>query len=153
MERKTIVIGIGNLLLRDEGFGVHAIKEFESHQVPDNVEIYDCGTGGLTIPELLDGAERGVVVDAIRKRGEPGTIYRFKMDQIRDRDKLKMMTSPHEFDLATALKMGRKVYELPDEITLIGVEPGNIEAGLGLSAEVKESLPEVIRLILEEIKA
>jgi hydrogenase maturation protease len=152
MAYKIAIIGIGNILLQDEGIGVHIINELKGLRLPDNVEVYDCGTGGLSILGLLDGFDKAIVVDAVKGEGEPGAIYRFRLDKISSENKLRGMISLHELDFATAVEIGRKAYKLPGEIFIIGIEPKSIEIGLGVSPDLKRSIPKVIHLIFEEIK-
>lgn len=151
MARKIVVIGVGNLLLGDEGIGVHIINELKNLQLPDNVEVYDCGTGGLSILSLLEGFDRAVVVDAVKRGGEPGTVYRFRIDKISDENRLKEMISFHELDLGTVIGIGSKTCKLPSEIVMIGVEPKSIEVGLNLSPEVTKKKNEVIKLVIAEL--
>jgi len=153
MAHKIAIIGIGNLLLQDEGIGVHIINQLKGLQLPDNVEVFDCGTGGLSILALLDGFDIVVVVDAVKAGGEPGTIYRFRLDKTKTDNRLKGMISFHELDFVTAVEIGRKAYKLPSEMVMIGIEPKTIEIGLALSLEVKRSIPKVIGLIFEEIRS
>ncbi len=153
MARKIAVIGIGNLLLRDEGVGVHIINKLRGFQLPENVEVYDCGTGGLGILGLLEGFDKAIVVDAVKCAEEPGTVYRFKFNEKGTDNRLAKMISFHELDFVTAIEIGRKAYKSPSEMVMIGVEPKTIEIGLDLSLEVKRSIPKVIGLIFEEIRA
>lgn len=151
--RKIVIVGIGNLLLRDEGIGVHVIGELENLQLPDNVEVYDCGTGGMKILDVIDGFDKAIVIDAVRGGGEAGTVYRFRLNENEavTADESVNMASFHELDLITVMRIGRRIYNIPDEIVMIGIEPKTLEAGFGLSPEVKRSLPEVLHLLSEEI--
>jgi len=151
--RKIAVIGIGNLLLRDEGVGVHVVNELLGLQLPDNVEVYDCGTGGLSILDLLDGFDKAIIVDAVRCGEEPGTIHRLRLDEKGTANSLAKIISLHELDFFAALKIGWEAYKLPGEIIMIGVEPKAIELGLNLSPEVEKSIPKVVHLIFEEIRS
>ena len=147
-----MIIGIGNILLSDEGFGVHVINELKKLKLPPYVEVYDGATLGLEILNLMDEASKAVIVDAVRGGNKPGTIYRFKLGELMLKSYEFKMISMHELDFATAIKLGRGAYKLPEEILVIGVEPKRIEIGLELSDEVKKIMPEVLRLIFKEIE-
>ena len=148
-----MIIGIGNILLSDEGIGVHVINELKNVQLPANVEIHDCGTGGLSILNVLDKAEKAVIIDAVKGGGNPGSIYRFMLDKILTGDRRLKMTSLHDLDLITALKMAEltHVYKLPREMIVIGIEPASTEMGMEPSPKVKRTIPKIVDLVLKEV--
>jgi hydrogenase maturation protease len=149
---RLVIVGVGNLLLGDEGFGIHVVNELKKHRLPERVGLCDCGTGGLSVLSAMEGFEKAVIVDAISSGGEPGTVYRHKLDETTKAKDAPRMISPHELNLVSIVRIGWKSYRLPEEIIVIGAEPKTLEPGLDLSPEVKRSIPEVIRLILEEVK-
>ena len=153
-KRRIVIVGIGNILLSDEGIGVHVINELKNVQLPENVEIHDCGTGGLSILNVLDKAEKAVIIDAVRGGSSPGSIYRFMLDEILTEDRRLRMTSLHDLDLTTALKIAEltHLYQLPTEMVVIGVEPASIEMGMELSPQIRRTMPKIIDLVLKEIK-
>lgn len=151
--KSVVVVGIGNILLRDEGIGVRVIEELKKFKLPKNVEAHDCGTSGIGILNLLDRFDKAIIVDAVQCGERPGTIYRFNLDEIKTKSKTGKMTSLHDLDFITALEIGRKTSNLPAEIVVIGVEPKVIEPGLEPSPEVRKAIPEVIHAILKEIEA
>ena len=75
---KIVVIGIGNLLLMDEGIGIHVINELEQHKLPENVDICDGGTGGFKLIDLMHEAKRVIFIDAVETGKASGTITTFK---------------------------------------------------------------------------
>lgn len=151
MGQKIGVVGIGNLLLKDEGVGVHIINQLKSFQLPDNIELFECGTWGLSAFYLVEGFDKAIMIDAVKAGGEPGTIYKFSLDKTKTDNRLKSMISFHELDFVTAFEIASKVYKLPNRMLIFGVEPKTIEIGLELSPEVKKIIPKVISLIFEEI--
>jgi hydrogenase maturation protease len=149
---KLVIVGIGNLLLGDEGFGPHVVRELRKHRLSRGTKLCDCGTGGLSVLGAIEGFEKAIVVDAISSGGEPGAVYRYKLQPAGEKNRVPGMISLHELDLASAMEIGRGSYRLPQEIIVIGAEPKTLEPGLELSPEVKRSVPKVIRLILEETR-
>ena len=150
--QKIVIVGIGNILCRDEGVGVHVIEELKNHSLPDYVEVYDCGTGGLDILEFLEGSDKAIIVDAVRGGMEPGEIYHVRLDEVDAKDGKMKMVSLHELDLIRAIKIGKRAYNVPENIIVIGIEPKSVELGVDLTAEVMEAIPRVIQDILKIIE-
>ena len=150
------IIGVGNILCSDEGLGVHVINELKKLELPEYVALYDCGTSGIAVLEALDGSKKGIIIDAVSMGGRPGKIYRLTLDDILSmEDNLFKMVSLHQFDLISTLKVAQitGVYNIPEDIVIIGVEGKNYEFSLDLSDDVKKVIPRVIELVLEEIKS
>jgi hydrogenase maturation protease len=144
----TVVIGVGNLLLKDEGVGVHALKALQEIDLPPQVRLIDAGTA----PDIIAytrGGDKLVIIDAARAGGAPGTIYRFRPDDLAE-DK-GFLTSVHELGVATNLKLMSLLGNQPRETVIIGIEPKEIDFGIELSAELQQKLPEIVRVVLKEI--
>lgn len=152
MRGKLVIIGIGNVLLSDEGVGVHVVNELKKLKLPAYVEVYDGATLGFDILNLMEGASKAIIIDAVRGGGKPGSIYRFNLKELEFETHVFEMTSMHHLDFATALKLGREVYKLPEKVIVIGVEPRRIDVGLELSDEVKAAIPEVLKIIFKEVE-
>ncbi len=148
MEKKA-VIGVGNLLLRDEGIGIHVIQEMRKMGVK-NIDLLDCATAGLDLLHIIGKYEKIVIVDAVKGGNKPGTIYKLGIRDI-NFEKGEAL-SLHEVNLTKTLEIGEKLGLLPEKIVLIGVEPKDLGFGMELSEEVKKSLPFVIDTTLKEIK-
>lgn len=149
---RIIVLGVGNILLTDEGVGVRAIQELEKLGFPENVEFVDGGTAGYGLIPMIEGADRLIVVDAVDARAKPGTIYRFTPEDVAS-DKKKPMTrfSLHEVGLIEALELARLVGNECETI-LFGIQPKSLEWGMELTPELEEKLPRLIELVAEEIR-
>ena len=155
---RVLVLGLGNILLKDEGIGVHIVEQLQKQDLPGNVEIIDGGTSGLDILLSQEDLDKLVVIDALRAGGEPGTIYkaRFKGEE---RDELtKIFTadkdskiSLHQVGLIEALAAAEKLNHAPREIVIIGVEPKDVVHGLELTEQVKQRVTQIINIVLEEI--
>ncbi|MCJ7656026.1 MAG: HyaD/HybD family hydrogenase maturation endopeptidase [Dehalococcoidia bacterium] len=148
--QRITVLGIGNLLLKDEGIGIHLVQKLAGIVDNANVNIIDAGTypDFLTLVDI--SIDKLIVVDAVKAGNEPGTIYRLTLDDL-GRDS----TSPvslHEIGVLDSLKIMSLFDRLPESTVIIGIEPKTIDFGLDLSPEVEEKLPEVINLVLKEIE-
>lgn len=174
---RVLVLGLGNILLRDEGVGVHIVRMLQELALGYNVEVMDGGTAGLDVLLLSPGIEKLVVIDAMRADKEAGTIYKARL-ATEERDKLEQIfraktslfsqtsgtsasccgfsgdfrISLHQMGLIDALAVAERTNCAPKEIVIIGVEPKNIDCGLELTDEVKQRVPEIINTVLKEIE-
>ena len=80
--KKVVVIGIGNILLSDEGVGIRVVEELRKRELPEGVELHDGATLGLTLLNFLDGADKAIIVDAVKAGGNPGDVYCFHFKEI-----------------------------------------------------------------------
>jgi hydrogenase maturation protease len=147
-DTKVVVLGIGNLILRDEGVGVHAVRELEGRKLPAHVEIIDGGTSLMELLPVIQEAERIIVIDALRGGGEPGTVYRVTPDDLTADTERTL--SLHQVGLLEVLGMARQLGGEP-QVVIIGVEPKEISWGMELTPEVKAKLPRVIDAVFEEM--
>jgi len=145
-----LVLGIGNVLLRDEGIGCHVVHALEETPLPD-VKIIDGGTCPDILPPLKD-ADKLIIVDAVKGGGTPGQIYRFHIEDIALEP--KQFLSLHDTSLVDDLMLMQLWH--PDfngigEAVIIGVEPKEINWGLELSPELQGKMPRIIDAILAEL--
>ncbi len=140
------VLGIGNVLLRDEGIGCHVVHALEGIPLPD-VEIIDGGTCPDVV-QFLEGADKLVIVDAVKGGGTPGQIYRFHLEDITLEQKLFL--SLHDVGSVDSLML-MQLWHKTGEAVIIGVEPRDINWGLELSPELQEKMPQIIDAILAEL--
>jgi hydrogenase maturation protease len=148
--RKTVVLGVGNELFKDEGVGVHTARILQAELLTSggNVEVIDAGTSP-DIWSLTDGADKLIIVDAVSGGCEPGTIYRFTPQQIvADRG---IVTSVHQMGILENLSLMELVGGKPKETVIIGVEPAELEPGLELTGKLQERMPKIIQTVLGEI--
>ncbi len=147
MER-IAVIGVGNLLLKDDGVGIHAIQALERMEdLPSNIELFDCDTNAMLVLEAMDKKDRAILIDAYRQGKPPGTItvMAFEASNFQAAPSLSL----HEFHFVDALKSSQGVFDVPEDITIVGVEPKEVEVDDRLSPEVERALPEVISKVIE----
>jgi hydrogenase maturation protease len=148
--RKILIMGAGNLLLRDEGVGVHVVWQMQTMKVPLNVQIVDCGTSVLDFIPIIEEAERLIVIDTLKGGGKPGTIYKLEDKDVSEFN--RMLTSVHEVSLMQSLDMMALTITRRPSVTIIGVEPKDINWGMELSDEVRSGIPAIIEIVLEETR-
>ena len=153
--RPVLVLGIGNILLRDEGIGVHVIKTMENApilggQLPDYVELLDGGTAGADLLDPISDRQKLIVIDAVDAEVEPGTIMRL-LPQDLDTN-TEPCISMHEFGLVETLTMAKHLNCAPQEVVIIAVKPEDLNCGLGLSEKLERIVPKIIECVLDEIK-
>jgi hydrogenase maturation protease len=148
---RVLVLGVGNILLQDEGFGVRVIQTMEERRVPlpPDVTLLDGGTTGFALLNPIAEAEKVVVVDAVKGGQPPGTLYRFDTREMGV--KRLPMDSLHQVNLYQVLEALEGTGERPDQVVVIGCEPGVIDVGLDLSPEVAAKLDRAIELVLAEL--
>ena len=148
---RTAVIGVGNLLLKDEGVGVHVIQALQKLPLQGKGEltIIDGGTCPDAFDLLPEGIDKLIVIDAVRAGGEPGAIYRFTPKDIVFRR--GPITSLHQLGLEEGLRVMAHAGLTPKDIVIIGVEPKEIDWGLEMSPELQETVPQIMDLVRKEI--
>jgi len=147
---KITVLGIGNLLLKDEGIGVHLVQKLTGIVDDANVNIIDAGTYPDFSSLVDDSTDKLIIIDAVKAGDKPGTIYRFSFDNI-DLDSAPPI-SLHDIGVSDSLKMMALLSRQPKSTVVIGIEPKTIDFGLELSPEVEDKLSEMIKLVLQEIE-
>jgi len=147
---RKLVIGCGNLLLRDEGIGVHCVELLKRGSLPTDVEVLDGGTAGFDLIGFIQEVDKAVIIDAVKANGAPGEIYRFSPRDFHTDTPPE--TSLHDVTLKDLFRildgLGVSV-----DITIIGIEPKSIEAGMELSPELEERVPYIVELALKEVEA
>jgi len=142
---------VGNLLLSDDGVGVHTIQRLqEVVQLPEEVQVLDGGTSGLDLLYYLEGVSHLLIVDAMEVNQPPGTLTRLTGDQVPAYLSLKM--SPHEIGLPDMLFAAKLRDLYPEEVVIWGVQPATTEVGLDLSPPVAAQLDVLVEKVLEELK-
>jgi hydrogenase maturation protease len=143
---RTVVLGIGNLILCDEGVGVHAARALMQEDLGPEVEAIEVGTAFLDAIPAIETAERIIVVDAMQGGEAPGTIYRVPFD---DCVRPECIASLHGFDLSRVMFLAGRS-DLP-EVTVFGVEPARIDWGVDLSPGIAVLLPELVEIVKQEL--
>lgn len=148
---KTLIFGAGNLLLSDEGFGVHCIRHLEkNYTFPDSIELYDGGTLGIMVTHKFEEAEQIYLLDVIEGDGTPGELRRYEKEDIM-LNRIPVKLSPHQIGIQETLLMSELRGFCPEKVTLLGVLPVSLDASDQLSAPVTERLDDVAQIIITEL--
>lgn len=147
---QTLVLGVGNTLLSDEGFGVHVVERLvKKYTLPKEVHALDGGTLGMDLLYYLEGVENLLIVDAVEARREPGALIRLSGDRVPAFLSLKV--SPHQMGIPDMLAAAKLKGSFPKSIVLWGVQPASLEVGLKLSDTLAPLVDTVIEKILGEL--
>lgn len=152
MKEPTItILGLGNILMTDEGVGVHTVNEFEKrYTVPDHVEIVDGGAAGLDLIPFIEGREKVLMVDAVNFDEEPGFIGILENDEIPV--KITEKASMHHLGLMDVLSIVRMSGNYPKELCLIGIQPRSLELGLDMTPEIWDKKDALIERIITKLR-
>ncbi len=149
--KTTALIGLGNLLMSDEGIGCRVVQTLiDLGSIPPDVEAMDLGPGGLTVLHAIRGFERVVFVDCAFMGGEVGELKRFTPDQART-VKVRGRQSLHEGDLFETLALADRLGQCPGEIVIFGIQPHVVEPGEELSPELRGHMTEYMDAVLAEL--
>lgn len=149
--KKTLVLGVGNLLLSDDGVGIHTIQRLQAvHQLPEEVQVVDGGTCGLDLLQFLEGVERLIIIDAAEMGKPPGTVVRLEGEQVPAF--LSLKTSPHEIGLPELLFTARLTNIYPAEVVVFGVQPASLDTSLSLTPAVEMRVDELAEMVAVEIR-
>jgi hydrogenase maturation protease len=148
---KIIVLGIGNILLRDDGVGVHAVnKLMNEYAFPEHVQLIDGGTKGLDLLPLLEGKDKALIIDAAHFKKQAGTIGSLEGEKIPAFLSAKL--SVHQIGLPDMLFAARFMEITPSEMCLVGIQPKSTDTGTELSDEIKGQMEPFIQRVIEKLK-
>jgi hydrogenase maturation protease len=148
--KHVLILGLGNLLLGDEGVGVRVAEELKGLELPDGVAVVEGGTGGLGLIGLMEGYQKVIIVDAADMGHPPGRVVRFTPLEAQ----LKTAEAPlslHQVGLGEVLALAQALEVAPAELVIIGIQPSRLEGGAGLSPEVEGAIPQIINIIRDEL--
>ncbi len=147
----TLILGVGNLLLSDEGFGVHVIQRLtQCYRFPEEVQVLDGGTLGLDLLYYLEGVENLILVDAVQSEAEAGSLLRMEGDEVPAFLSLKM--SPHQIGVPDMLFAAKLKDLYPRRVLLWGVQPEWLDIGLELSPPVAARVDEVVGEVVRQLE-
>lgn len=147
--KKIIVMGLGNMLLSDEGLGVYLIEMLQRENCLEDVELIDGGTAGLMLLSFVEDAEYLLVLDVIEAGYAPGTVLELESSDIGKYISGKL--SQHQTGFQEVLALAQLRGTLPREVKIIAVQPESLEWGCSLSDIVKAKVPEVIAKVKGQI--
>lgn len=149
--KHILILGVGNLLLGDEGVGVHVAQRMMTMDWPPEVQVVEGGTDGFGLVNFITEADRLILIDAVKGGGQPGSIYRFEIEDCPPYPDI-FKTSVHQISILEVINLSSLVGSTP-HTTIIGIEPVCIEMGMELSPSVEAKLPKVIQMIQAEVEA
>lgn len=148
---RVVVLGVGNILMSDEGIGVHAVTDLaERFDIPDTVEIIDGGTSGMDCLDRIAEADLLLIADCMRSKDKaPGTITRLADEQINAWFNTKI--SPHQVGLSDVLAACSFHEISPKRVVLVGVQPASFETSMSLTPQLAAVLPKVVDTLVAEL--
>ena len=147
---RILVLGLGNVLLSDEGIGVHVIRALEKKNLPGNVTLMDGGTTGFELIRLFEGMSKVIIIDAMKADLEVGSVVRLSPADIESYQDLPF--SVHQTGISTIIKQGKINYPFT-ELVILGVAVNSYDTfATELSIAIQQKLPTILRAVLEEIK-
>ncbi|CAG35310.1 HyaD/HybD family hydrogenase maturation endopeptidase [Desulfotalea psychrophila] len=149
--KKIGIAGIGNLILRDEGFGVHTVKYLiDNYIFPDNVEIQDIGTAGIFMAPFLEECDPVFVIDVVDIEGEPGSFHYYDLGDVKA-GKFQTRMSPHQLGLLEILEVCKLRDAAPEHIEFYTVIPSELTESVELSEIVAGRMVEVAEMIVTRL--
>jgi hydrogenase maturation protease len=149
--KDTIVIGLGNPLLSDEGIGVHLVRKLSENQDKfPSVDSIDAGTGGMNVLHLIANRKKAVIIDCVKMGKKPGTIKRFEPADVQTTKKM-MHFSLHEADILRIIELSRQLGECPNQIVIFGIEPESLELGQKPSKTLSDGIDAYLADICKEL--
>ena len=149
--KRVAVVGVGNILMGDEGIGVRAVEELKRERLPEEVQLFDGGTAFHALVDELIEFDKLIIVDAVMGGEPPGTIYRLEFKELEGMS-ADMTLSLHDVGVMETLILEKLTRRIPEEIVFIGIEPERIEFSMELSPTMREKLPDLVEKVLDEIR-
>ena len=144
-----LVLGLGNVLLGDDGAGAGAVERLLSqYDIPDGVKVYDGGTLGLSLLPYIEQADQVILLDAVSADAPAGSIVRVSGDDVSPVVATRL--SPHQFGVSDLLDGARWLGRYPRTVLLLGVVPASIELRVGLSPHVAAAIPDLVAFACDE---
>ncbi|MFC1485676.1 hydrogenase maturation protease [Candidatus Latescibacterota bacterium] len=144
------VVGIGNILLRDEGVGVWVARALKKKPLAGNIRVIEGETAALDVfLSFPDTVKKVVIIDAVLGEGNPGTVYRIMPEDLASVQ--GVCVSLHQVGLFETLEIAKRTGEPVPRMVIIGVEPKEIGWGMGVTPEIEKTFPEIIDTVLKEV--
>jgi hydrogenase maturation protease len=147
---EILILGIGNILMADDGVGIRVIEGLRSMSLPAGVEVVDGGTSGADLVDILAERRKVIVIDAVDVGAKPGTVMRFAGNSWSEH--ASQAISLHEVGLGQAISMVKLIGVAPQELVVFGIQIQCIEPSLDLSRPVEETIGSVVQQVLAEIE-
>ena len=152
MERRILVLGLGNILLQDEGLGVRAVERMAArYRLPPDVQVMDGGVMGLDLLPYLEGISHLLITDAVQTGQPAGSLVRLEGEAIPAALQVKM--SMHQVGLQELMALAGFQGTLPEQVVLWGLEPASLEWGLELSAPIAAQIDALVDAAMGQLRA
>ena len=150
-DSKIVILGVGNILLKDEGFGVYVVNELQRrYKFPSNVDVIDGGTAGINLLSIIEDADYLIIIDVVQSNKPSGTIFRFKPDRM-PKD-VVYKRSLHQIGFSEIFGIASVFERFPDT-AIIGIQPVDIKSfGMDLTLKLKRRIKDVVEIILMELE-
>lgn len=150
-QKKIGILGLGNLLLADEGFGVHFVQHLtDNYEIPDHVAVLDGGTAGIMMAPFIEDVDILYVIDTVALEAEPGTIRRY-LDSDVQAGNLQVRMSPHQVGLLDILDLCRVRETAPEQTEMLTIVPEDLSTRIGLSPRLEARIPDVFAILAESL--
>lgn len=146
---RIMVMGVGNILLSDEGLGVRFLEELAKKPLPENVELLEGGTAGIELVHLIKEVDFLIIVDSINAKSEPGSLFRFQPGDLQIFPE-EYEVSFHQVGILEVLTLANVLGQAPETL-IFGVQPKLLEWGMGISPEIEALFPRLAEIVCNEI--
>lgn len=152
-EKRIGVLGIGNMLLGDEGFGVHCVHALEEqYACPEHIRVFDGGTAGILLAPFIEECDYLFVVDVVALDDAPGSVHCFTDEDVRS-GSIQTRMSPHQIGMLEILDICAIRGQVPERIQFITVVPQQLEPGMELTPLLQQRVGDVLGILLEQLAA
>lgn len=151
MKNRPVILGLGNPLFSDEGFGIHLVHQLMDEEIAEEADLIDGGTDALSLLGTVESTDYLLVIDAIDGDKPPGSLYCLQGDEISTQVKTRM--SAHQIGFQEVLALARLRGKLPAQMVLLGVQPQSLDWGTELTSTAAGALPRLRTMIYEQINA
>jgi hydrogenase maturation protease len=152
MAKDIVVLGLGNILMSDEGIGVYVIERLQKQAAKfPNVEFIDAGTGGMNVLHLIASRKKAIIVDCAMMGAKPGTIKRFTPDDVKSVKQISHL-SLHDVDILKVLELSKQLGECPEKVIIFGIEPAKIEQGDAVSGIIAARIDEYVQIVAQSLR-
>lgn len=149
--KNIVVMGVGNILMEDEGIGIRVVEKLACHyHIPDNIEIVDGGTAGTELLGTMRNTKHLIIADCVNTGASPGSLVTIKNDQIPAFFQTKL--SNHQLGISDLLAILKMTDDEPEQVTIIGMVPFSIENKLKLSKNAEKLIDEMLILLISKIE-
>lgn len=151
-EKKIGIAGLGNYILRDEGFGVHTVKYLEDNYIfPENVDLQDIGTAGIYMSPFLERCDPVFVIDVVDIEGEPGSFHYYDLEDVK-MGNMQMRMSPHQLGFLEIMSVCKLRDAAPEHVEFYTVIPKELTESIELSDTVAAQMVRVANMILKRLE-